>query len=201
MRWREISLRPRIGVPSEIRAAFVAPAAAAFASFALLGFYAALTPSLLTRVFHQPDHAVDGAVVFELYLFAVLTIVLSRRLGSRAAMLAGLALLLPSLALLLLSRETHTLPMLLGDSALAGIAVALGYRGSLQVINEIAPAGRRAEVVSSYLLAAYTGVALPVVGIGVISHFATAEIADLVFAGVVALLAIAALVMGARYRM
>jgi MFS family permease len=116
-------------------------------------------------------------------------------------MLAGLALLLPSLALLLLSRETHTLPMLLGDSALAGIAVALGYRGSLQVINEIAPAGRRAELVSSYLLAAYAGVALPVVGIGVISHFATAEIADLVFAGVVALLAIAALVMGARYRM
>src|SRR5207249_1570183 len=47
--WRELSLRPRIGVPEGLRGAFSASASLAFASFALGGFYAALAPGLLMR--------------------------------------------------------------------------------------------------------------------------------------------------------
>src|SRR5581483_8037189 len=58
-----LSLRPRIGIPKELRLAFVAPAAMAFASFALGGFYAALTPGLLETRMHQSNVAVIGGVV------------------------------------------------------------------------------------------------------------------------------------------
>ena len=43
----------------------------------------------------------------------------------------------------------------------------LGYRGSLEVINRIAPADRRSEVVSSSLIALFAGNSVPVIGIGV----------------------------------
>ena len=41
-RLAEVALRPRLGVPQQIWLQFVAPAVAAFAAFALIGFYAAL---------------------------------------------------------------------------------------------------------------------------------------------------------------
>jgi len=49
---------------------------------------------------------------------------------------------------------------------LAELSIGLGYRGSLQVVNEIAPSRRRAELVSSYLFTCYASVSLPVIGIG-----------------------------------
>ncbi len=66
-RWSQISLRPRIGVPRSLIGAFVAPAVTVFVSFALLGFYSALAPSLLQRSLQVESHAIGGAVIFELY--------------------------------------------------------------------------------------------------------------------------------------
>jgi MFS family permease len=123
---RNLSLRPRIGVPREIRAEFIAPALTAFATFALLGFYTSLVPSLIKNSLGVRSYTVNGAVVFELYVFAIATVLLWRNLESRAAMVRGLALLLPTLGLLVLTREVQSLPVLLCDSALAGVAVAFG---------------------------------------------------------------------------
>jgi MFS family permease len=59
----QLSLRPRLGVPRQIRGAFIAPAAIAFAAFALGGFYAALTPGLLSHSLHISNRALTGGVV------------------------------------------------------------------------------------------------------------------------------------------
>lgn len=195
----EIELRPRLGVPAEIRAQFIAPAVTAFAIFSLLGFSTGLTPTLLAQSLHEPGPAVGGAVVCELFLVGTVTIALVRRLTSRAAMFAGLALLLPALALLVLAQFERSMPILIADTALAGVSTALGYRGSLQVVNEIAPDGRRAGLVSSYLVACYAGVSLPVIGIGLISQLVDSLVADLVFAVVIAISAVIALMIGLRY--
>lgn len=196
---REVELRPRIGVPRSIVARFIAPAATGFGSFALLGFYAALAPSILQHDLHEHNRALGGGIVFELCVVSTLTLIATRRLGSRAAMMTGLVLLLPSVVLLVLGQSLASMPLLLAGSALGGAAAALGYRGSLQVVNEIAPEDRRAEVISSYLLCCYVGNALPVVGVGVLSQLATPVIASSVFALTIAVFAIAALFTGARY--
>ena len=195
----EASLRPRIGVPRSIAAAFLAPAATGFGSFALFGFYAALAPSILQHDLHQGNRAIGGGVVFELCVIAALTVVATRHLGSRAAMKGGLVLLIPSLLLLVVAQAFASMPLLLAGTALGGIAAALGYRGSLQVVNEIAPAQQRAEVISTYLLCCYVGNALPVVGVAVISQLATPVIASSAFAVTIALFAVAALFTGHRY--
>jgi len=182
VRWSQISLRPRIGVPRSIIGAFVAPAVTVFASFALLGFYSALAPSLLQRSLQVESHAIGGAVIFELYAAAVLVMALTQWLGARAAMLSGLALLVPALAVLVAAFQSHSLSLLLTGAALGGGAAALGYRGSLQIVNQIAPDNRRAEMVSTYLMFCYAGVSLPVVGIGLLSAMQTPAFAEDIFA-------------------
>ena len=197
-RWSAMALRPRIGVPRGIIGAFIAPAVTVFASFALLGFYSALAPSLLQRSLGMESHAVGGAVIFELYAAAVLVLALTHWLGARAAMLWGLSLLIPSLALLVVAFQSHSLPLLLVGAALGGGAAALGYRGSLQIVNQIAPDSRRAEVVSSYLMFCYAGVSLPVIGIGVLSAIETPGLAESIFAAVIAAIAVLAITVDIR---
>jgi hypothetical protein len=114
-------------------------------------------------------------------------------------MLSGLVLLFPSLLLLVLAERAESMPLLVLAAACAGVSAALGYRGSLEVVNRIAPNERRAEVISTYLITVYAGNALPVIGVGVLSVWAGAEGAHLVFAAVIAVLAVAALVTGAKY--
>ncbi len=70
--------------------------------------------------------------------------------------------------------------------------MALGYRGSLQIVDEVAPPDRRAELLASYLLVCYTGNSLPVVGVGLLSQATGPETAHRVFAAVLALLGLVA---------
>jgi hypothetical protein len=60
-------------------------------------------------------------------------------------------------------------------------------------VNQIAPSEKRAAVVSSYFICGFSGNALPVIGIGVISTLAGSEIADTIFAGLIIAFALAAL--------
>jgi hypothetical protein len=198
VRWAKLSLRPRVGVPRSILGAFAAPAVTGFSAFSLLGFYSALTPSLLQRSLHVESHAIGGAVVFELYAVATLVLLATQWLSARAAMLWGLALLIPALALLVVASDAPSLPLLLIGAAVGGDAAALGYRGSLQLVNTIAPADARAETVSTYLVFCYAGVSLPVIGIGLLSAAETPAIADASFAIVIAAFALLAIAVDVR---
>ena len=92
-----------------------------------------------------------------------------------------------------------SIAILIIATAICGVATGLGYRGSLQVANQVAPEDRRAEVVSSYLICCFAGNALPVIGIGVISTLAGPNVASLAFAATIAAFALVALFFGARY--
>ncbi|CAM5315177.1 hypothetical protein MAUB1S_05481 [Mycolicibacterium aubagnense] len=94
-----VSFRPRLGLPPEVRPHFVAPAVTGFGAMALVGFFAALAPGVLARDLHIANHAAAGALFFELALVAALTIALTARLASRRAMLTALALMPPSVGL------------------------------------------------------------------------------------------------------
>lgn len=196
---RDISVRPRIGVPREIRAEFVAPAVTGFGAMALVGFYAALAPSILAHNLHVTDHAAAGALVFELGLAVAIVIWTTQALDSRRAMLSALMLMIPAVALVVAAQTLASMAIMIVATAMCGVAAGLGYRGSLQVVNQIAPAARRAEVVSSYFICGFSGNALPVIGIGVIATFASPILASLVFAAMIAVFAIVAFVFGLKY--
>ena len=90
------------------------------------------------------------------------------------------------------------MPLLLAGAALGGGAAALGYRGSLQIVNQIAPENRRAELVSTYLMFCYAGVSLPVIGIGLLSALETPAFAEEIFAVVIAVFALLAIAVDVR---
>jgi MFS family permease len=192
-RLRELRVRPRIGVPRERLGSFTTPAVTGFVAFALGGLYFALIPTIVIRELHRTNVAVGGLVVFELGVIAAACIVLGRRLPPATAMVAGLLALLPAVALVVVAQAMQSMVLLLVATALAGITLALGYRGSLEVVNRIAPDDSRAEVVSSYFVACFVGNSVPVIGLGVLTTLTTPLTASAVFAATVGALSLAAL--------
>ena len=197
--WRDVEMKPRLGVPPNIRLLFISPAVAGFCTFALIGFYSALVPNVLSDRLHLHAPIVSGAIVCALFGIAALTILMTGRLGSQPTMFSALALLLPSVWLLVGAEIFKSLPVLLVAAAVGGAAGGLGYRGSLEVINRIAPADRRSEVVSTYLIALFAGNSVPVIGVGVLSALADARVAHVTFAAVITVLAGIAALTGIKY--
>ena len=189
----DASIEPRLGVPRQIRSRFIPPAIAAFTTFSVLGFYMALIPSLLVQSLQNKNHAVAGIIVAELFFIGAAVVSFTGTLKSHKGMLFALVLLVPSLGLLIWAETARSMGTLIAGTAVTGVATGFGYRFSLQVINEIAPDDRRAEMVSSYLIACYCGISLPVIGIGIVSQVSGALVADTIFAAITAMLAVLAL--------
>lgn len=192
-RFRDVRVHPRIGVPRDRLRSFAAPAVTGFVTFALGGLYFALIPSIVIRDLHEDNLAVGGLIVFELGAIAAACIVLGRRIPPSVAMISGLVSLLPAVALVVTVQATRSMPLLLVATAFAGVTMALGYRGSLQVVNQIAPDDRRAEVVSSYYIACFVGNSVPVIGLGVLTTLSDPFIASVAFASMIAVLALGAI--------
>lgn len=190
---REVRVQPRFGVPRELIRPFTTPAITGLVIFALGGLYFALIPSIVIRDLHERNVAIGGLVVFELGAVATATILLSSRLRPAVAMVGGLLLLLPGVALVTTAQAVRSMPLLLVAAAFAGSAIALGYRGSLQVVNDLAPDERRAEVVSTYFVACFVGNSIPVIGVGLLATVTSALTASVTFAVAVAGLGLAAL--------
>lgn len=163
---------------------------------ALVGFYAALAPSILAQQLDVTNHAEAGGLFFEL---SIVAIVATTRLSSRATMLAALVLMIPTVALIVAAQVFASMAVMIAGTALCGVAAAFGYRGGLQVVNQLAPAGRRAEVVSAFFVCCFCGNALPVIGIGVLSSWTSATTASLAFAGMITVFSLVALGFGAKY--
>jgi hypothetical protein len=77
----------------------------------------------------------------------------------------------------------------------AGLGQGLSFRAGLAAVNELAPADRRAEVASSFFVVAYVAISVPVVGVGLVADLTSLRTAGLIFAGLVALLAMTVLVL------
>ena len=198
-RFGEATLEPRLGVPRGICLQFVSPAVGGFATFSLIGFYAALIPGVLRESLHISAPVVSGGIVCEVFGLAAVTILVTGWLNSQATLLTALALLLPSVWLLIGAEVEQSMPLLFLSAALCGVTGGLGYRGTLEVINRIAPLERRSEVVSSYLVACFAGNSVPVIGIGLLSAAAGAMTAHVTFAIVITALAGIAAVTGIKY--
>ena len=195
-----VGIRPELSLPREIRSQFVAPAITGFGLMALVGFYAALMPAILSHDLHIGNHAAAGALFFELATVVALVIVAMQALASRTAMMWSLALMIPAAAAVVAAQVSASLWVMVAATAVVALSAGLGYRGSLQVVNQIAPADKRAAVVSSYFVCCFIGNALPVIGIGVLASLTSMTVADIAFACMIVAFAVVALIFGRVFR-
>jgi MFS family permease len=195
----DISMRPKLSLPRD-RAQFVAPAVTGFGLMALVGFYAALMPAILSHDLNIKNHAAAGALFFELAAVTAGVIGATQSVASRTAMLSSLGLMIPAAGAVVAAQAAASLWIMLAATAVVAVSTGLGYRGSLQVVNQSAPEDKRAAVVSSYFVCCFIGNALPVIGVGVLSSMTSPTVADIAFAGMIACFAAVALTFGLKRR-
>ncbi|HTT91182.1 MAG TPA: MFS transporter [Acidimicrobiales bacterium] len=160
------------GIPGSGRDQFFAAGVAGFAAFSLLGIFSALAPTFLGGVLHQHNHALGGAVVFMIFAISAATQVVAGHFDYRLVVSFGLALFLVVLALIVAGLSQASLGLFLAGTGVGGVAVGCVFMGSLSSANRLAPADRRGQVVSSYFVFCYLGLAVPVIAVGISSeHF------------------------------
>jgi MFS family permease len=85
--------------------------------------------------------------------------------------MAGLGLFLAALALIVAALSQAGMALFLAGTIVGGVAVGAVFLGSLATANRLAPPGRRGQAISAFFVACYTGLIIPVVGVGVASGF------------------------------
>jgi MFS family permease len=160
-----------LGIPERGRGEFIAAGVAAFAAFSLLGLFAGLAPTFVANVLHEPNHAVQGAVVFGLLAVGTVTQLVLARFGSRRVVMAGLGLFLAALTLIVAALAAASMALFLAGTVVGGVAVGAVFLGSLATANRLAPPGRRGQTVSTFFVLCYAGLIIPVVGVGVATLF------------------------------
>jgi len=160
-----------LGIPEHGRGQFIAAAVAGFASFALFGLFSSVVPGFLEKILNQPNHAIQGSVVFAGFALGVITQIAVYRFDSRRVVLGGLSVFFPALALITVALRLASLNLFLAGICVSGVAVGAIFVGSLTIANRLAPPERRAQVVSTFFVACYLGLIIPVIGVGILSRF------------------------------
>lgn len=179
----------RISVPPRSRGRFFAAATAVAITFAIFGLITSLAPSFLAGTLHQPAHALAGAVSFAMFAAAALAQALTGSRGPRQLLGAAIPALLTGVALLTLAVwvPSPSFGIFLAGDLAAGAGAGLMFKGAIATVSEISLPERRAEAVAGFFLAAYLGLAGPVIGLGALTQIASTRVSLLVFAGLLAL--------------
>jgi MFS family permease len=156
----------RLSLPPSARSEFTGAAIGVFGAFAISGLFMALAPALLAHELHQPSRLLAGIAPFTMLGSAALAQLAFARLGTGPQLRSGYALMGVGLVLLAVAAFTASLPLFFTASVLAGAGFGLGFRASVAAVAALADDLTRGEVLAALFLAAYAGLVLPVLLIG-----------------------------------
>jgi len=158
----------RIRVPRGSRGTFLGIAALAFAAFSVLGIFTSIAPSFVAGSLGITSHSVAGLVVFVTFGAAALAQVAFRNLSIATQIVLGSALLVIGLVTLVIAIIGATsLPAFLVGGIVSGSAAGTLFKAALGAGAALAEPRFRGETLAGVFLAAYLGLAVPVIGIGV----------------------------------
>ncbi|WP_214411753.1 MFS transporter [Sphaerisporangium fuscum] len=181
----------RTSVPAHARREFFGAAMAALIAFAVFGLFTSLAPVVLKSL-HVASPAVAGLATFLVFGSAATAQILLARRPARTQLLLGLSLLAAGLVMLTAAIWLSAATMFLAGGAVSGAAAGTVFKGSASTTMALAEPQRRGETLTGLFLAAYLGLSVPVLGLGLAVQLAPVRDAVLVFT--VVLLAAAAVV-------
>ncbi|MEA2133955.1 MAG: hypothetical protein QOC68_1864 [Solirubrobacteraceae bacterium] len=179
----------RVVVPARSRRLFFAAALGAAITFAVFGLLTSLAPSFLAGALHQPSHALAGAVSFAVFATAAVVQALTVSRTRQQLLAAAIPTLLAGLALLTIAvwLPTPSFVVFLAGDLVIGAGSGLMFKGAFATVAEISSDEHRAEALAGLFLAAYVGLAGPVIGLGAVTQIASTRVSLLAFAGLLAL--------------
>jgi MFS family permease len=159
----------RPSVPSAIRLGFARASLTGAAVWAVAALFLSVVPSYTAKLLDTNDLALLGAIAATMLATSCATQWLAARRVTVRAQPAGLVVLACGLAALVVAFPLHSLPIVLAAALLAGAGHGLAFLGAQTEVNHIAPSERRGEVTAAFMSCIYGGVAVSVIGVGVIS--------------------------------
>ena len=197
------SLRPRVGVPSRIRADFGAIVPVLLASWALGGLYLSLGPSVAAGLFDLRNHLVGGLVVTMLCGTGALTAFVLRGRdpgrvlpGAAAGLALGTVVTLAGIALAGPGAGTGVAVLAGAGTLVAGVGFGAAAYGTFGTLARIAAPHERGELFAATYTLAYLAFSVPAVIAGVSATAFGLRVTAQVYGLVVVLLALSALVVG-----
>ncbi len=185
-----------VRVPSDIRPVFALAALAAVIGFALAGIFSGVSPSFLSQDLKITNHAISGATVLLTFGCAAIAPLVVRDLSQRRMLRMGAACVPVGLALIIAAVWTGAAAPFFVGTVVCGSAFGICLRGGVGLLNQVAPVGERGEVFSAFFVAAYLGLSVPVVGLGVMADAVGLPVAALILGVVISLLSIPLLLPG-----
>ncbi|MFJ5550068.1 MFS transporter [Streptomyces sp. NPDC093225] len=183
------TVRPEgLALPPQVRVVFPPAAIASFAGFALFGVFASVSPAFLARYLGVDNHAVSGLVVALAFFASTAGQLAVDRVGVARSLPVGCVVLFAGLLLLAAALYTDLLALVVLSALVGGVGQGLTFRAALAAVAAAAPADRRAAVISTLFVVAYTGISVPVIGVGLLADVLDLEGAGLVFIGCMLLL-------------
>jgi MFS family permease len=174
---------PRPSVPRDIRVAFARVAVTGASVWAVVALFFAVVPSFATERIGIGNLAALGAIsAIVLICSSISQVVSPDTIEPHVSQALGLGLLTTGLVALVLASVTDNAIVLVAASVLAGTGHGLGFLGAQDDLNRIAPPERRGEINAALYTCIYLGVALPVIGVGVLADLTTLTTAVVVFA-------------------
>lgn len=177
----------RMSVPADARRPFVAALTGIFFAYATPALFIGLAGTFLAGVVHQTSLALAGTAIFIVFAVGVVLVIATGGWPIRRLLAAGLGLAVAGLALIVVAAWLPTPSLgvfLIGGGAIGASAAAL-FEATLQGVVAISPEDRLGETLAGYYLAAYIGLSLPAIGVGVALQFLTPRVTLLAFAIVV----------------
>ncbi|MGW4489963.1 MFS transporter [Amycolatopsis sp. NPDC004368] len=160
--------RPQqLTLPAEAKQPFFGAAIAVFASFAIAGLFTALAPTLLAQGMHLTGRLLAGITVASMLVAAALAQVVFARMPMVRQLRLGFVLMAVGLLVLPVAALLPSLWLFFIGSVLAGAGMGLGFRASIATVAALAGPRSRGQVLAALFLAAYTGLAVPVLVVGV----------------------------------
>jgi MFS family permease len=184
----------RVSVPARARGRFFAAALGAAITMSVFGLLTSLAPSFLAGTLHEPSHALAGAVTFVAFATAALAQTLTASRSTHDLLAAAIPALLAGLALLTLAvwLPAPSFGVFLAGDLVVGAGAGLMFKGAIATVAEISSDEHRAEALAGLFLAAYLGLAGPVIALGALTQVVSTRASLLAFATLLALAILAA---------
>jgi hypothetical protein len=157
----------RVSVPNQGRPLYYLVAVASFAGFSILGLFTSVSAGFIAGTLHHTSPLLAGTVTFLVFGAGAIAQIASSGLAAPRQVQTGLALMAAGVLLVTAAVWWPTLALFIVGGIIAGSGVGVLFKGALATVVGLAAPQSRGEALAGLFLAAYAGLVVPVLGIGV----------------------------------
>ncbi|WP_249672132.1 MFS transporter [Pseudomonas abieticivorans] len=157
------SLRPKLSIPSQARAAVWRMLPVNMAVWMTGGFFLSLAPSLVRAATGSTSNLLGGALVATLTLSGAAAIYGLRNTPAEKSLTLGAMLLATGVAMVLVAADTATLSLFFIGAVVAGAGFGSGFLGAARSVLPLAHAHERAGLMATFYVLSYLAFCVPAI--------------------------------------